>query len=57
MMSLVTHLRLEVEKERDSKVFLKKVKSIQMDGGGVASNCPSIRGSQLTRSGSVTMEY
>lgn len=57
MMSLVTHLRLEVEKERDSKVFLKKVKSIQMDGGGVTSNCPSIRGSQLARSVSVTMEY
>ena len=57
MMSLVTHLRLEVEKERDSKVFLKKVKSIQMDGGGVVSNCPSIRGSQLARSGSMAMGY
>lgn len=57
MMSLVTHLRLDVEKERDSKAFLKKVKSIQMDGGGVVSNCLSMRGSQLTRSGSTAMGY
>ena len=50
MVSFVTHIRSDAEKEREPKAFLKKVKSIQKDDWGVIGNGPSTSGFQSSRS-------